>query len=304
MNLLEPTRFWLKGNDHISVAQACFGLTLYLEDHLDWAREHARGLLELYLERVDPNQLAWLTTSQLGRWQLITPNDLPHVVASISTPTLVDRVRHHFEVRLADDPGAPSMGFVYHEVEERREPRTSWAQLFFPMSTPADDVLAFAVEVSRRFPLVQMHGGYVITTHRDHALTGLSAAYGWCKRYWGMDVPYPDAMAFHARASLVAQAPILFVGELLAARLELTADRFAGMPHGIVARTRGRSLLVHAPIELGDMHAMTYPAALAALTQEIEPLFAEELPDLPGRFTEEKATKDWRRRFRVPEKWA
>jgi hypothetical protein len=295
----------LRDRPEVSVARIALGLTIYTADPLRWARETASEALAMFCARAPSDRLQLFTTSLLDRWRPVGRRGLEEVTAALSDRH-VGRPRHLLWFRVADDPGAPSVGFSYREIDPARGNRSGFVQMILPR-TEGDALADLAVEVARRFPVLAAVGGHLATWNPQQKATAFSEIHGLCKRYLGLDAQDPDAMAWRVRNGLPGTNWLTLIGPALADRLRLDPAALAAGPwsRGIEARVLEQALLVRAgegPV-LGDLNRGEFPAAYAEVARRLGPSFVEEPPGFWGLFHQEKDTRRWLRRLVEPEGW-
>jgi hypothetical protein len=302
-----PTRTYLRFDPRTTVARSALGLTVYLAEPAVWAREGAAALLRRFLDLAPAASLRYFTTSMILDWRAVGGNAARAVLDALSVGAMEKRIRHLFELRLVDDPDAPTVGFRYREVDAARAARTGYIDIRLPVEHDPNDILQLALEIGQRWPFHSGVGGYVATWNELEQPTAFAMMFPWCCRYLGLDVQRPEAMAWHAARGLPGTSWLNMIGAPLVKDREADAAalgrrRFA---HDVTAMTLGKGTLVRAGAApaLGDMNHLVYPHAYAEAARACAPFLLEAPPSLPGPFEENEATLRWYRRLVQPEGW-
>ena len=103
---------------------------------------------------------------------------------------------------MVDNPGAPSTGFVYREVHPDRAPPLGYVQMFLPLNTDPNALVALAIEVAQTYRITCGIGGYSFSWNPLYPRNAGHAAYRYCLRFLGVEVQAPEAMSFHAHEAL------------------------------------------------------------------------------------------------------
>jgi hypothetical protein len=301
---LLPVETFLTREPDRTVARAALSLTLYLDDPRRWAREWASACFELFVDRIDPCWLRWFGTSQEERWHPI--DSLVEIREGLAGGRFAGKPRHLLTVRVADDRGAPAVGFVYREVDPQLSPTLGYVQMHFPLDTDPDELLELAIEVGQTFAIRSGVGGYAFTWDRDLPRNAFRAMYTYCKRFLGVDVQHPDAFAWRAASGLTGVSWLTLVGSSMAqaeaVRALTWSDAIAVLPlaHATLLRA-GPSPTA------GDLNLMEHPTAIAEVSRALAPFVIEDPPPFPGPFSENDegrdVTGDWMQRFSFPERW-
>lgn len=303
---LAPLEF--PGDLHPTAARVELGLTLYLDDPGHWARDAAPRLAATLIEYAPAGALKWFTTSTSGTWRRVGDAEgLRQVHEGFATQghRLGTHLRHGFYFQLADDPGAPSSGFFYREIDPSRTDRVSVLELTLPIDSDPGLLFQLAMEASALGPLWSGVGGYALRSNWQTRRVAMTHAYKWCGRWWGIDIQDPDEMAWFARAGLPGTGWLTLVGAPLVARLEIAPEQLQGWPEGIIALPRPHGTLIRAgeaPTE-GDLNRFAFPEAYAAVARRLAPFFVPEPPELWGLFGGREQTAVWMRRLVDPEAW-
>ncbi|MDY7231162.1 type VI immunity family protein [Hyalangium rubrum] len=294
----------LADSPEVSVTRCALGLTLYLDEPFVWASEGARALLECYLQLAPREALSWYTTSTLDAWHRFTPEAAESILESLPVPWSEERVRHLFTFRLADELGAPGLGFLYKEMDAARG-RRGFLQLLLPERHDPKDLLRLANEIGERWPVLCGVGGYMGTWNEWLKPTAFWSLLRWSKRFLGLDIQDPDPMCWFAADGLPGSNWLTLVGDGLAERigLDVPALQAQRWTEGTRVHALRRATLIQAGAAptLGDVNALSYPAAYAEVARVLEPYFVKEAPEYWGGFHEEKKTAQWLRRLVYPE---
>lgn len=295
----------LRDRPEVSVARIALGLTIYTADPLAWACGAASDALAMFCERAPSDRLQLFTTSLLEEWRPVRPRSLEALAAALSD-RFAGRARHLFSFRVVDDPGAPSVGFSYREIDPARSSRAGFVQIVLPRS--CGDVLAeLATAVAKRFPVLAGVGGHLATWNPQQKPTAFTEIHTWCKRYLGLDAQDPDAMAYRVLEGLPGTNWLTLVGPALLDRLRLDPRALVAGPwgKGIDVNLFEHALLVRAgksPV-LGDLNRAEFPTEYAEVARRLAASFVKEPPAFFGTFHRKKDTAQWFRRLVQPEGW-
>jgi len=296
----------LSAAPQVTVARPVLGLTLYLAEPVVWASEGAAALLKAFLHRVPVGGLRWYTTSRIADWHRVDAQSLPEINRAVSYWTL-GRLRHLFQLRLADDTGAPAYGFTYREVNEKLSPRAGYIDVSFPPDQNPQLLVELAVEAAQKWPLFCAIGGYAAAWNFFEKPSAFWQVYEWCRRYLGLDVQDPDAMAWHVSSGLPGTSWLNLIGNLLADRARLDLRKLAAGPwkNGIEATSLPGGLLLRAgpAPTLADVNQLDFPWAYAEVARALAGCLVKEPTELWGGFYDKRATAKWMRRFLEPEGW-
>ncbi|MBX3130286.1 MAG: DUF3396 domain-containing protein [Polyangiaceae bacterium] len=301
------TDTWLTDAPDRTVVHGALTLTLYLDDPRRWALELIPRLFDTFVHRINPSWLQWYRTSQESKWRLI--EDLAEIREAIVAGQLTGRVRHLLEVRVADSPHAPRVGFLYREVDARHTSAVAYAQLVLPLDMDPNELLALAIEVGQEFPIVSGIGGYGFTWNPELPRNAFRAIHNYCKRYRGMDVQTPEPTAWLARTGLPGTNWLTLLGPGLLAGETLDVPEAAEWAGDVAILALAHATLVRAgerPVT-GDVNMMEHPATLSGVARWLAPFVLRNPPPFPGTFSENEdeldATADWMHRFETPELW-
>ena len=310
MNARSPlliTGTWLTDEPERTVVAAAQTLTLYLDEPRRWALELIPKLFDLFLSRINP---AWLTvyrTSQESKWRPI--EDVAHIREALVSSQLTGRVRHLLEVRVADNPHAPRVAFVYREVNPERTDALAYVQLVLPVDLDVNELLSLAIEIAHEYPIVCGVGGYGFTYNRELPRNAFGAIYTYCKRYRGMDVQIPERAARVAREGLPGVGWLTLIGNSMRGDATLELPEGAEWSADVAVMPLAEATLIRAgerPVT-GDVNTMEHPTALSGVARWLAPFVLRNPPPFPGIFSEHEdeldATGDWLHRFETPELW-
>lgn len=300
-----PDPMFLSEPPHTRVAAVTLGLTLYLDRSQVWAREGAGAILRAFLGLVPLDTRLRFTTSKIQHWIPIG-RDPRDILKSLSQGQTA-RVRHQFELRVADQTGAPDVGFRYREVDDRRLDRTGFIQIHLPATSDPEDLLSLAGYAGAEYPIHCGVGGYQVSWSPRHRSTAYWWAYRWCRRFLALDVQDPDRMGWNANRLLPGASWLTLLSSPFAKRrsIDVVAAQRRRWESGVSVGSLGRSLIVQAGSEpeLGDLNQLVYPKALAEASRWLAPHFVQTPQEHLGGFYGEKLTVPWLRRFVDPEGW-
>jgi hypothetical protein len=289
----------LRDRPDVTVARVGLGLTVYLDDPERWAREGALVALRSFLACAPRDRLGWFTTSAMAAWEPLTDAALGRIIAALPLPWERTRLRHAFELRLADVPDAPGYGFRYREVDAPRRLGVGWLQLTFPEAHDPDDLAQLAIELAQTLPLHAAIGGHLGVWNEVEAHPALAALRPWCRRYLGLDVQQPDAMGLALHGALPGTSWLTVLGPALAAAADLGPPwrepvTVLPLQHGTLVRAGARPAL-------GDANTFDLPRAYAEVAHRLAALLPTEPPEFAPWEPGETAAR--MRRFIEPEAW-
>ncbi|MFO0646070.1 MAG: DUF3396 domain-containing protein [Polyangiales bacterium] len=298
---------YLVRDPSVSVLRAALGLTLYLDDPMHWAREGAVASLRSFLAHAPAAGERWFTTSAMASWEPLTDATLARIEEALTLPWGRRAPRHLLHVRLADDTGAPTLGWQYREIDDGRPGAgVGWLQIVLPEAHPADDLLALAIELGQEHPFVAGVGGYLGVINPSESPTAFQLLRAWCRRYLGLDAQHPDTAARYAQRALPGTNWITMLGPTLRSALPPGADLAApwSEPVAVIPLSRGALLRAGESPTLGDVNTLTAPAAYAEVAHRLATLLPASPPELPHWDADAKETAAWMRRFVEPEVWS
>lgn len=265
---------YLVRDPSVSVLRAALGLTLYLDDPMHWAREGAVASLRSFLAHAPAAGERWFTTSAMASWEPLTDATLARIEEALTLPWGRRAPRHLLHVRLADDTGAPTLGWQYREIDDGR---------------PGAGV-----------------GGYLGVINPSESPTAFQLLRAWCRRYLGLDAQHPDTAARYAQRALPGTNWITMLGPTLRSALPPGADLAApwSEPVAVIPLSRGALVRAGESPTLGDVNTLTAPAAYAEVAHRLATLLPASPPELPHWDADAKETAAWMRRFVEPEAWS
>ncbi|WP_342378048.1 DUF3396 domain-containing protein [Myxococcus stipitatus] len=292
-----------------AVIRAELGLTAYLAEPEFWAREGAQRALDLMLDLPTADLLRYYTTSVMTEWDDVGPRMLKSLRDGLtSRALLVEKPRHLFFFRLADEPNCPSVGFSYTEIDPRRATRAAVLELTLPQGHTPEDLQALAVALTELGPVYSLVGGYTARWNMLYPKLAFSEFYLWAQRYLGLDIQDAEEFAPFAPVGLPGSNWLTYLGEPLAKQLEVdlaALERTAWKPPVETLPVRsGLMLRAGARPTMGDLNRFAYPEAYAEVARTLEPYFAAELPEFWGPFTDKQHTGAWLRRLAVAKDWS
>ncbi|MCP3065270.1 DUF3396 domain-containing protein [Myxococcus sp. K38C18041901] len=292
------------------VVRVELGLTAYLADPRFWAREGAQQALDLMLALPSADLLRYYTTSVMTEWGEVGPRMLRSLRDGLTSRALMlEWPRHHFFLRLADEPNCPSVGFSYTEIDPRRTTRAGVLELTLPQGHAPEDLQALAAGLADIGPLYSLVGGYVARWNVLHPKLAFNQFYVWAQRYLGLDIQDAEEMAPHAPLGLPGSNWLTYLGEPLTKPLELDvaalerAVRAAPSVESLPVRS-GLLLRAGALPTMGDLNRFAHPQSYAEVARLLEPHFVKELPEFWGAFTDTQRTGAWLRRLVGAEDWS
>lgn len=290
-----------------NLARVGLGLTAYLDAPELWARGGALRVLETFLRRIPRRELLNVATSLTPTWRAIGASGLDEVLETFRYTGLTRGVRHLFWVRLANDTGAPSLGFSYTEVDPQRSERTGVLEITLPEPWRSDELHSLAMEVLSTGPVCSLIAGKVFRYDRHEQARAFHQIYRWASRYIAIDVQLADEMAWLAPHSLPGSSWLTYVGERLARtrEIDLGSLRAREWPHDVRATPVADGLLLQAGAEpvQGDLNRLRFPHAYSEVARLLGPYFADPPPELWGSFHLQKHTSLWFRRLIEPTPW-
>lgn len=299
--------FVLAEQPRVIVARVELGLTLYLTDMRTWATGGAARALEVFLRHAPQDALGLYTTSQLPGWRRATKATHALLVESLSAPWMAGRPRHLLSFSLVDDPGTPSAGFVYREVDASRTTRAGVLELTLPQETPPEVLLKLTEEVAGCGPFFSGVGGYVARWNEAHRHAAFESIYELCQRYWGLDIQDAEAMAWLAPRGLPGTNWLTLLGWPLVDALGAAAPALKdGESNGVRVSTLSHGTLVRAGAQatVGDLNQLELPTAYMEAARRLEPAFVIEPPALGGTFAREGHAGRWFRRLVDALEWS
>ncbi len=292
------------------VAVIGLGLTAYLADPTAWAQGGLVTALDELRALLPDAPFAHFTTSAMTRWAALTPEGLDTVRRALVTrhdPLPV--VQHGFSLQLADDPGAPTLGFRYTEVDPARADRAAVLELTLPPDSDPGLLFQLAMALSHAGALHALTAGYALRWNPRWRREAFNHFHVWSRRVLGVDAGDPEELAWEAPTSLPGVNWLTLVGRSVARARDLdlvplvtraweNAVKTFSTPAGLLLRAGD------APTP-ADLNALDLPLAYAEVTRALEPLLLTAPKDFWGAFLEGPArTRHWHRRLLDPEAWS
>lgn len=293
------------GDPSVTVARAELGATLYIADTSLWAHRGAAELAQTFFQLAPPSGLSWWRTS-LSRWQPFQLSSVPDLVAELRRPP-TERPRHLFEFEVTDDIEAGSCGFYYREVDRNRADRAGVIEITFPQEQPARTLsmlVSAAMEIGGLYGGV---GGHCVRLSRHFTADAFDVAWGWTRRFRGLDIQDRDEMSWLVRDGLAGISWLNVIGDAwLETRPELSEGwASTRWDSSLSVRFIGDGLLVQAGGEprLGDRHRGGALHAYLRAGERLGPYLVEPPLTFLGRFIEHSdpahpdGSFEWFRRF-------
>ena len=292
------------------VAVMGLGLTAYLAAPIAWAQGGLVAALDEVRAMLPDAPFAHFTTSAMTRWAELTPATFDTVRrALVARHDPLPVVQHGFSLQLADDPGAPTVGFRYTEVDPTRADRAAVLELTLPPDSDPGMLFQFAMSLAHAGELHALTAGYALRWNPRWRREAFNHFYVWSRRYLGVDAGDPEELAWAAPTSLPSVNWLTLVGRSLAHTRDLdlvslvtrawqTDVKAISTPAGLLLRAGD------APTP-ADLNALDLPLAYAEVTRALEPLLLDAPKDFWGAFLEGPArTRHWHRRLLDPEAWS
>lgn len=195
-------REFLRADPRVTVARATLGLTVYLANGMSWAREGALAALSRFAQHVGRERLRWHSLSKDDRWLPMRGDSLERLAALLALPEHYTRTRHMLQVRVVDDTDAPSVAFIYRELDEERSPCAGYLQCIVPADHPLEDFTQLTLSVLGLGLWWSASAGYLASWNLAERATSFATLRRWCRRYHGLDVQDPDVTVRRATQSL------------------------------------------------------------------------------------------------------
>jgi hypothetical protein len=292
--------------DH-TIAQAALGLTAYLAEPRHWAEGAAREVLKHFIRAVPAGALVNLATSTADEWRPAGLDDHEAIADALAPISVAVPVRHLFWMKLADDIGAPSLGFFYSEVDPGRADRSAVIELTFPADSDPAMLVGFAKLLAEAGPVHSIIGGLAFRwddRYRRHAFYQIHA---WASRYLAVDVQVCEELAWRTPRALPGTNWLNYVSADVAGATILDLDELADQPyaHGTRAERVGDGVLLLAgdrPMQ-GDLNRLRFPFAYCETARVLERGYEQDPPRFWGPFNLGDDTLLWFRRFLEPDGW-
>jgi hypothetical protein len=304
MTMRRPADQVLAGHPGIWAARLCLGLTLYLEEMDVWAARAAEEAMDLFLGIAPRERILWAATSaQDLRYPV---NDLLLANFRRNLAGGGGRIRHLLRVRLADDVDVPTVAFTYREVDPRLSRRAGVLQICLPAEADPALLVDLARKILDRFPVHVGVGGFLAQTHPRRNGAGFGALRGWCRRYLGVDVQVPDAMAWAVHDRIPGTNWLNVLGTRFADLARVGPLPCAG-GMSVEARRHGTLLVAGATPTIADLNQLELPKAYLTAARMLSGLLVDNPPAFPSAFDPDSAaaaTRAWFRRFVEPAPWS
>lgn len=292
------------------VATLALGLTAYLAAPAAWAQGGVVAMLEEALELLPLERLRCYATSAMTRWTEMTPEGLTPLRDALDQRHIpLPVVQHGFSLQLADDPGAPTLGVRYTEVDPERADRAAVVEFTLPEDADPGVLFQLAMILSRVGELYSLTAGYALRWNPRWRREAFNHFHAWSRRFVGVDAGDPEELAWRAPTKLPSVNWLTLVGRGLAAAndLDLVSLVTRAWTHDVKTFATPAGLLLRAgeaPTP-GDLNAMDLPLAYAEVTRALEGLLIDSPKDFWGAFLEERGrTTRWHRRLLAPEGWS
>jgi hypothetical protein len=291
------------------VVNVTLGLSAWLDDTPAWAAGGMVRALGDFLEIAPREALIAYTTTAMTRWQSVRPDEVDALVATHQQRAAeIARPEHYFGFRLADDPGAPSWGFRYTEIDPKRGTRAGLIEITLPQDADPGELFQLALKLANTHALCAMLGGYALRYNPRYKRLAFNRFYFWAKRYLGLDASDADEMAWIAPTALPGVQWLTLMSPALCAakKFDLDALRATRWAHPVALLDTPAGVLVRAgeaPTP-GDVNAMDFPWAMAEATRALAGAMVDPPPQFWGAFLDEAdLTRRWQRRLIEPEGW-
>lgn len=302
MSYIWPKALVTVGDTHRRIAAARLTLTLYLRDPVYWCREGAVLLHDAVVNHAGPAKLDLFRGSGRLGWRRLEPRELGDVRAALVSHT--GRARNHLEIQLVDQEPLPTVGLTYHEVSAS-SPSVGWAQWLLPHTITPERVWELVTWAAEALPVWSAIGGFTLVFAPEAEDGAFRHAFNYSKRYLGLDLQHPERFARHARRGLPSVNWITVVGGPLVERLALDTEALAArqwQSDVTVHRAGNGTVAIRAGAlpDIGDLHQMELPAAIAEVNGVLAECLVDEPPTFPGPFgleENEGSTLQWMRRF-------
>lgn len=294
--------------DGEAVLRPALGLTAYLDNPAWWAVEGAQKAVELFLSVVPEDRLEVYTTSSMQVWQPIDKGDLQRVRQALSSWLFVSNTpRHHLQVRLADVPNLPEIGFSYTEVDPARARRAAVLELTLPPSAPPEHLFQLAQGLARLGHLSSLVGGYVARWNPLHRRLAFDSFFLWSQRYLGLDIQDAEAAAYGALTGVPGVNWLVLLGTSVLRAREFDAEALLRRrwEHDVSVTREPAGVLLRAGARpsLGDLNVLEVPAAYHEVAAAVAPCLDTTSPPFPGVWAREDLTQRWRLRFQEAGVW-
>lgn len=289
------------------LARAPLGLTAYLDGQDTWAHGGAQRMLRRFLARTPRAPLTGFATSLMSHWRPLDDDLLKEAIESFETRGILHGMRHLFWMKLANDWGAPGLGFTYWEVDPRRAARAGILEITLYEVDDPQLLRELALALLECGPVYSLVGGFVYRYDEHEKAAAFEQIYRWATRHVGIDVQMPEDMSWLAPRVIPGVNWLTYVGPGLAKNAEIDLGAVAAPPFEHDVRTHavaGGVLLQagEAPLQ-GDLNRFRWPFAYAEVARRLSPWFPSPPPDLWGPFYRERHSELWFRRLVDPAGW-
>ncbi|MCA9608456.1 MAG: DUF3396 domain-containing protein [Myxococcales bacterium] len=285
-----------------TVARAELTLTLYLAEPLHWAHEGAASLLQAFLAVVPAEFLTRFATSRTQRWLSVDRSRQQELGELLKLPWSESVPRHLFRLDVVDDPHCPSCGFSYLEIDPARSECAGVVEITLPQEFDAGYLLPIARAALAAGPLYSGVGGYGVRMNQAYLADAFDIAWAWSRRFPGLDIQFPERMAWHAPQGLPGTNWLTFIGAPVAERFRFDlgqAERHPWVDPMITTERVGDNLMVIAgeTPTTGDRHHFDSLAAYREVATTTQKLLVKHPPTLPSCLLDEHADQAWFRRL-------
>ncbi len=287
-----------------TIARVELALTLYLAEPRRWAHGGAAQVLQSLLAVVPPDFLTLFSTSLTPRWYALDRSRQQELAGLLTLPWSESIPRHLFRLDVVDDPHCPSCGFSYTEVDPGRSECAAVIEVTLPQELDAGYLLPIARAALAAGPLCSGIGGYAVKMNQAYLADAFDLAWAWTRRFVGLDVQFPEQMAWLAPRGLPGTNWLTLLGRPVADRFRFELEQAVAHPwidpQVRVERAGDNVLIVagEAPTT-GDRHFFDDASAYREVGQTTRKLLAPT-PDLLGRFRDEHESDAWFRRLATP----
>lgn len=292
------------------VATIALGLTAYLDAPADWAQGGIASVFDEARALLPEESLCCYVTSAMTRWAAMTPEGLDALRAALAQRHVpLPVVQHGFSLALADDPGAPTLGMRYVEVDPARADRAAVLEFTLPAEGDPGALFQLAMVLSRAGAVHSLTAGYALRWNPRWRREAFNYFHAWSRRFLGVDAGDPEELAWRAPTKLPSVNWLTLVGRSVAAANDLDLVTLVTRPWETDVKTfatpAGLLLRAGEAPTPGDLNAMELPLAYAEVTDALAPLLIETPKDFWGAFLEERGrTTRWHRRLLEPEGWS
>ncbi len=284
-----------------TIARVELSLTLYLADPAHWARTGAARLLRSFLALVPTGFLTLFRTSLTPRWLSLDSSREQELADLLSLPWAEGAPRHLFRMEVVDDPHCASCGFTYTEIDPARSECAPVIELTLPQEFDPGHLLPLARAALEAGPLGSGIGGYAVRMNQAYLADAFDLGWAWSRRFVGLDIQFPEQMAWRATRGLPGTNWLTLLGRPVAEAAGFELQRAEEHPwvdpFVRVERADDNLLIVagEAPTT-GDRHFFDEAGAYREVAETTRALLAPA-PDFLGRFRDERGSEAWFRRL-------